>query len=125
MKKKQKKLYSQGKKRYLKKIVGTPEKPRFSVFRSRKHLYAQLIDDKNGLTLTSCSTLEKSLREQADFQKPRWRVNKQVASSVGYHLGVKAQAKGIFSSVFEKGKKAYHGRIQSVAVGARSAGLVF
>ena len=120
MKKKQKKLYLQEKKRYLKKIVGSSEKPRLSVFRSHKHIYAQLIDDKNSLTLVFSSTLEKDIKE-----KMKSVSNKEASFLVGEKIGKKAKEKAITSVVFDKGKKAYHGRIKSLAEGARKAGLYF
>ncbi len=123
MKKKEKKVYLQEKKRYLKKIVGSPEKPRLSVFRSHKHIYAQLIDDTNSLTLVSFSTLEKEIKEKMKSKKSS--ANKESSFLVGKKIGQKAKEKSIISIVFDKGKRAYHGRIKSLAEGAREAGLYF
>lgn len=118
MKKKVKKLYIQQKKRYLKKIVGTIEKPRLSIFRSHKHIYAQLIDDKHGHTLCFSSTLDKNLGIS--------KTNNQVASVlVGTDLAKKALKKEIKAVVFDRGNKPYHGRIRSIAEGARIEGLNF
>lgn len=118
MKKTVKKLYVQQKKRYLKKIVGNQEKPRLSVFRSHKHIYGQLIDDKNGHTLAFSSTLNKSLNiENSSDQK--------AAYIVGQDLAKKATEKDITTIVFDRGNKPYHGRIKSLADGAREQGLIF
>jgi large subunit ribosomal protein L18 len=118
MKKRTKKLYLQAKKRYLKKIVGNLEKPRLSVFRSHKHIYAQLIDDEKGHTLAFSSTLNKNLElTSTNTQK--------AAFLVGQDLSKKAIQKEIKSIVFDRGNKPYHGRIKSLAEGARSNGLIF
>ena len=120
MKKKIKKIYLQQKKRYLKKIIGTLDKPRLSVFRSHKHIYAQLIDDKNGKTLAFSSTLEttfdKNLFNSATAEAAKW---------VGEDLAQKALPKNINIVVFDRGDRPYHGRIQKVAEGAREKGLIF
>jgi|TARA_B110000093_G_scaffold183433_1_gene234900 large subunit ribosomal protein L18 len=118
MKKQTKKLYLQQKKRYLKKIIGSNEKPRLSVFRSHKHIYAQLIDDKNGKTLAFSSTLDRVLKLENT-------ANQAAAYSVGEMLGQKAIAKNINLVAFDKGNKPYHGRIRNLAEGAREAGLIF
>ena len=118
MKKTVKKLYVQQKKRYLKKIVGNQDKPRLSVFRSHKHIYGQLIDDKNGHTLAFSSTLNKSLNiENSSDQK--------AAYIVGQDLAKKATEKDITTIVFDRGNRPYHGRIKSLADGAREQGLIF
>lgn len=120
MKKKEKKLYLQKKKRYLKKIVGTFEKPRLSVFRSHSHIYAQLIDDTHSCTLTSCSTLEKkNLPSQISS------ATKLAAFEVGKIIAGRALSKDIKVIAFDRGNRPYRGRIQSVAEGAREAGLIF
>jgi large subunit ribosomal protein L18 len=120
MKKKQKKLYVQQKKRYLKKIVGSLVKPRLSVFRSHKHIYAQLIDDKNGHTLAATSTLDPQILKSLE------NITQQEASFiVGKHLAEKATLKNISFVVFDRGIRPYHGRIKQIAEGAREAGLVF
>ena len=118
MKKTVKKLYVQQKKRYLKKIVGNQDKPRLSVFRSHKHIYGQLIDDKNGHTLAFSSTLNKSSNiENSSDQK--------AAYIVGQDLAKKATEKDITTIVFDRGNRPYHGRIKSLADGAREQGLIF
>jgi large subunit ribosomal protein L18 len=120
MKKSKKKLYLQSKKRSLKKIIGTIEKPRLAVFRSHKHIYAQLIDDKNGHTLAFSSTLDK------DFDPAITVKSTKVASFlVGQILAKKATLKQIQTVVFDRGNRPYHGRIQQVAEGAREQGLIF
>ena len=120
MKKKIKKIYLQQKKRYLQKISGTVEKPRLSVFRSHKHIYAQLIDDKNGRTLAFSSTLDAILNKVIGSS-----ATSEAAKLVGEDLGKKALAKNISSVVFDRGNRPYHGRIKQVAEGARQEGLIF
>ena len=120
MKKRSKKIHLQGKKRYLKKIVGTSEKPRLSVFRSHKHIYAQLIDDKNGQTLAFSSTLDKLI-----FAEISSKATKEASLLVGQNLAKKALEKQISSVVFDRGNRPYHGRIASLAEGARQQGLTF
>jgi len=118
MKKRIKKLYIQQKKRYLKKIVGTVEKPRLAVFRSHNHIYAQLIDDQNANTLAFSSTLNKNLQLNITS-------NQNAAYLVGQDLAQKAIQKQIKTVVFDRGNKPYHGRIKSLAEGARNDGLIF
>lgn len=120
MKKKLKKVYLQQKKRYLKKIIGTIKKPRLSVFKSHKHIYAQLIDDKNGHTLAFSSTLDKNLSSQIESS-----ATQTAAFLVGENLAKKAVEKQISFVVFDRGNKPYHGRIKSIAEGARQQGLIF
>lgn len=107
--------------RVRKKIKGTPEKPRLSVFRSLNRIYLQVIDDVNGVTLASASSLTKEIAEEIKSTKTK------VAQSkiVGKHLGKIAIEKGIETVVFDRNGFGYHGRIQSVADGAREAGLKF
>lgn len=99
------------------KISGTAECPRLNVFRSLKHIYAQLIDDTAGVTLVSASSLEK------DFTA--YGGNKDAANSVGKILAERAAAKNITTVVFDRGGYIYHGRVQSLAEGAREGGLKF
>ena len=120
MKKKAKKIYLQQKKRYLKKIIGTAEKPRLSVFRSHRHIYAQLIDDMRSTTLAFSSTLEKTISEHVSST-----ATKPASYLVGQILAQKAKEKEILTVVFDRGQRPYHGRIQSVAEGAREQGLIF
>jgi large subunit ribosomal protein L18 len=120
MKKRIKKLYLQQKKRSLKKIVGTIEKPRLSVFKSHKHIYGQLIDDKTGKTLSACSTVEKLISSQVETTS-----NQDAAFIVGKELAKRAITKEISLIVFDRGSKPYHGRIKRLAEGARQEGLIF
>jgi len=104
--------------RIRKKISGTAAKPRLSVFRSNNDIYAQLIDDANGVTLASASSREKDVVAQ--------KVNKSSKSSlVGQAIAKKAIALGITTCVFDRGGYLYHGRVKSVAEGAREGGLKF
>lgn len=99
------------------KISGTPERPRLSVFRSAKHVYAQLIDDVNGVTLASASTQDKGFEGFGG--------NKQAAHKVGAALAQKAGEKGITEVVFDRSGYIYHGRVKELAEGAREGGLKF
>lgn len=103
--------------RVRKKISGTPERPRLNVFRSAKHIYAQLIDDVNGVTLVAASSLEK------DFEGSG--ANKEAAKKVGQMIAKKAVDKGIENVVFDRSGYLYHGRVMELAEGARECGLKF
>jgi large subunit ribosomal protein L18 len=107
-------------KRVRKKIFGTPERPRLAVFRSQKHIYAQIIDDLHGHTLVSCSTLDPEIRGQV-----RTGANKEAARLVGQVLGRRAVAAGIEKVCFDRRHYKYHGRVAALAEGAREAGLKF
>jgi large subunit ribosomal protein L18 len=121
MKKRIKKLYLQQKKRALKKVIGSLEKPRLSVFRSHNHIYGQLIDDKNGKTLVSCSTVDKLISlNLVDINSKQ-----EAASIIGIELAKRALSKNINVIVFDRGNRPYHGRIKSLAEGARQQGLLF
>lgn len=111
--KKRKRL--RNKARIRKKIFGTTELPRLNVFRSGKHIYAQVIDDLNKITLQSCSSL--NIKEKS---KPV-----ETAKKVGEMIGKKALSKKIKEVVFDRGGFIYHGRVKALAEGARSAGLKF
>ena len=106
--------------RVRKKISGTAERPRLSVYRSTNHIYAQIIDDVKGHTLCAASTLDKDIAQKvAD-------VNKTAAAKVvGATIAEKAKALGITEVVFDRGGYIYTGRVQSLADGAREAGLEF
>ena len=104
-------------KRVRAKISGTPERPRLNVFRSLNHIYAQVIDDVNGKTLVSASSVEK------DFGMTGG--NCDAAKKVGQTVAERAVAKGITEVVFDRGGYVYHGRVQSLAEGAREGGLKF
>ena len=99
------------------KISGTPERPRLNVFRSNANIYAQIIDDVNGVTLVAANTLEK------DFEGACG--NCEAAKKVGAVLAERAKAKGIETVVFDRGGYVYHGRVAALAEGAREAGLNF
>ena len=99
------------------KISGTPERPRLNVFRSNANIYAQLIDDVNGVTLVSANTLEKEFEGATG--------NCEAAKKVGTVLAERAKAKGIDKVVFDRGGYIYHGRVAALAEGAREAGLEF
>jgi large subunit ribosomal protein L18 len=113
----------QRQKRHLRvraKLSGTAERPRLAVYRSEKHIYAQLIDDTKGITLVSASTIDREMRDSTE--KP-WNV--EAASQVGKLLAKKALEKGISSVVFDRGGFNFHGRVKSLADGAREGGLKF
>ena len=118
--KKVKKLYLQQKKRALKKVVGTTERPRLAVFRSHKHIYAQLIDDSAAKTIAASSTVDKTLSSQIGKT-----ATKDASFLVGQKVAEKAREKNVTTIVFDRGNRPYHGRIQSVAEGARDTGLIF
>ena len=99
------------------KISGTPECPRLNVFRSAKHLYAQLIDDVNGVTLASASSMDKGFEGNGG--------NKEAAPKIGVTLAQRAIEKGISEVVFDRSGYIYHGRIKELAEGAREGGLKF
>lgn len=102
------------------KVSGTSECPRLSVYRSLNHIYAQIIDDVKGNTLVACSTVEKSVKAMVEG-----KTKKETAKIVGEELAKKALAKGIEAVVFDRGGYLYTGRVQSLADGAREAGLKF
>ena len=104
-------------KRVRGKIHGTAECPRLNVFRSLKHIYAQLIDDDKGVTLCAASTAEKSFEEYGG--------NAEAAKKVGKLLAERAAEKNITEVVFDRGGYIYHGGVQSLAEGAREGGLKF
>jgi large subunit ribosomal protein L18 len=104
--------------RVRKKVAGTAERPRLAVFRSNRHITAQVIDDRNGRTLASASTVEKDLRSNPGN-------NKAAAASVGRLVADRAKAAGVSQVVFDRGGFLYHGRVAAVADAAREAGLEF
>lgn len=101
-------------------VTGSPERPRLNVFRSGRHIYAQLIDDTVGRTLAAASTLDASLRPSLPELK---RVEE--ARAVGKLVGERAREKGVTKVVFDRGGWVYHGRVRAVAEGARESGLDF
>jgi large subunit ribosomal protein L18 len=104
-------------KRVRAKISGTPERPRLNVFRSAANIYAQIIDDVNGVTLVSASSLEKDFSCEG--------TKSDAAMQVGMNVAQRAKAKGIDTVVFDRGGYVYHGRVKALAEGARKGGLQF
>jgi large subunit ribosomal protein L18 len=111
------KLYNRTRVRYRirKKVFGTSQKPRLSVFRSNKEIYCQLIDDVNGVTLASASTKGQKKSGNKVLQ----------ASEIGKQIASKAKAVNVEKVVFDRGGYLYHGRVKSLANGAREGGLIF
>lgn len=106
--------------RSRRKIFGMPDRPRLTVFRTGRHIYAQIIDDMAGVTLASASTQMKTLRDQIKYGG-----NKDAAKAVGTALAKQAQEVGIKAVCFDRNGYKYHGRIKSLADAAREAGLAF
>ncbi len=100
------------------KLTGTAERPRLNVFRSNQHIYAQVIDDVNGVTLVSASTLDKDLALNGTS-------NIEAATKVGESVSKRAVEKGVKEVVFDRGGYLYHGRVKALAEAAREAGLQF
>lgn len=98
-------------------VSGTAERPRLNVYRSAKNIFAQVIDDVNGVTIASASTIEKDFNEYGG--------NKDAAKKVGQLVAERAKAKGVETVVFDRGGYVYHGRIKELAEGAREGGLQF
>ena len=108
------------KKRIRTKIWGSPERPRLSVFRSSRHIYAQVVDDVNGVTLAAASTLNPEIRQQEEVKGKI-----EDAKRVGKMIADKAKAQGINKVVFDRNGFLYHGRVRALAAAAREAGLEF
>lgn len=106
--------------RIRKRVEGTPERPRLTVFRSARHIYAQVIDDLGGATLCAASTQSPELREVIKGLK-----KSDAAAKVGAKVAELAKSKGIEAVVFDRQGRPYHGRIAALAKGAREAGLQF
>jgi large subunit ribosomal protein L18 len=106
-------------KRVRKKVSGTAQVPRLCVYKSIKHIYAQIIDDEKGQTLVAASTLEK------DFQELKSKANQEAAKLVGSAIADKAQAQGITQVVFDRNGYKYHGCVKTLADAARERGLQF
>jgi large subunit ribosomal protein L18 len=104
-----------------KKISGTRERPRLTIYRSGRHIYAQIIDDTSGRTLVSASTLSKDLKEELQKVKNP----KDVAKMVGLFTAKKALDKNIQTVVYDRNGYLYHGRVKALADGAREGGLKF
>ena len=106
--------------RIRKKIDGTIERPRLRVFKSNKHIYAQIINDATGKTLITMSTVDKGYSPSDDVKG-----KSAAAKMVGYMLAERARAAGIEKVVFDRGGYIYHGRVKSLSEGAREGGLIF
>ncbi len=106
--------------RIRKKVRGTVDQPRLSIFRSAKHVYAQVIDDTQGITLATASSVEKDFKEQDKFEN-----KKAAATYVGKLVAQRALDKGIKKVVFDRNGFLYHGRVKALSDGAREAGLKF
>jgi large subunit ribosomal protein L18 len=105
-------------KRRIRKISsGTPKRPRLAVFRSNKEIYAQVIDDTNGVTIAAASSQDKELKAEG--------TKTQIAAEVGKSIAKKAIEKGVSEVAFDRGGNLYHGRVKSLAEGAREGGLKF
>lgn len=110
------------KKRIRKKIFGTSERPRLSVFKSKKHIYAQIIDDIKGETICAASTLSPEIRQIRNEQKLK---GIELAKLVGSLIAKRALEKGVEKVVFDRNGFLYHGRVKSLADAARQQGLKF
>lgn len=106
--------------RVRKTVFGTPERPRLAVFRSEKHIYAQIIDDVAGHTLVAASTVEKDVQGKLSAT-----ANKEAAAAVGELVARRALDNGISTVVFDRGGYIYHGKVAALADAAREAGLQF
>src|SRR5438105_1268807 len=116
---KAKKVRQLRRRRHVRKhMMGTPERPRLSVQRSSKHIYAQLIDDLSGVTLVATSSLAEDVRGELKYGG-----NKKAAAVVGKKLAEKAREKGIQLAAFDRGHYRYHGRVQALAEAANAGGL--
>jgi large subunit ribosomal protein L18 len=101
-------------------ISGTPERPRLTIYKSLKRIYAQAVDDTKGIILAAASSLEKELRD-----KLKNGANMEAAKAVGAQIAAKLKEKGINSVVFDRNGNLYHGRVKALADSAREAGLQF
>jgi large subunit ribosomal protein L18 len=108
------------KKRIRKTIIGTEQRPRLCVFRSARHIYAQVVIDDKGQTLAAASSLEKTIKESADISN-----KKSAANLVGKLVAERALKKGVKQIVFDRNGFLYHGRVKAVSDGARETGLDF
>ncbi len=109
--------------RIRKKILGTPERPRLNIYRSMNHIYAQVIDDAQGVTLVSATSVEKGKGLKGDERPTGGNVGS--AKEVGKLIAERAKQKGINKVVFDRGGYLYHGRVKALADAAREAGLEF
>ena len=108
------------KKRVRAKISGTPQRPRLSVYKSNANIYAQIIDDVNGVTLASANTLQKDVADGLDSKS-----NAEAAAKVGEAIAKKASEAGITEVAFDRNGNIYHGKVKALAEAAREAGLKF
>ena len=108
------------KKRIRKRVFGTTDRPRLSVFRSKRHIYAQLIDDSSGHTMAAASSVEKIVKDNPENEN-----NISAATRIGQLIAERAIEKGVKKIVFDRNGFLYHGRIKAVSDGAREAGLEF
>ncbi len=106
--------------RMRRRVVGTPERPRLCVYRSLRHMHAQVIDDRSGRTLAAASSVDKEVRKQL-----KGGGNIAASKVVGKIIAERAQAAGVQQVVFDRGGYQYHGRVQALADAAREAGLKF
>jgi len=106
--------------RVRRKVSGTAARPRLNVFRSSRHIYAQVIDDQNGRTVVAASSLDPGLREETARGATR-----EAAKKVGAALARRALDKGVREVVFDRGGYIFHGRVKALADGAREQGLIF
>jgi len=116
-----KKRLERRRKRVRKKILGTPEKPRLCVYKSLRQVYAQMVDDKTGRTITAVSSLTPQVRAQIKPGDSKSAVSKKV----GLYLASKIKELGITAVVFDRNRYPYHGRVKSLAEGAREGGMGF
>ena len=117
-----KKLRQLRRRRHVRKRVrGTPERPRLTVFRSHKHIYAQIVNDIEGVTLASASSRAKGVRESLKS----YGGNKDAAAAIGKKLAEVAKSKGVTKVCFDRGHYRYHGRVKALADAAREGGLQF
>ncbi len=107
--------------RLRKKVRGTTDRPRLTVFRSSRNVFAQVIDDIGGVTLVSCSSIDKDMVDAVKAAKKK----SDLSTLVGEQVAKKALAKGIKQVVFDRNRYEYHGRVKAVAEGARKGGLEF
>jgi large subunit ribosomal protein L18 len=119
---KKQELRTRRKARIRKKIAGTPERPRLSVFKSARHIYAQVIDDTKGTTFVTASSNERDVKDNPELSGKN---KSEVAVFVGKLVAGRAKDKGITTVVFDRGGFIYHGRVKAVSDGAREGGLDF
>ena len=117
--------WTRRKRRVRKKITGSPERPRLSVYLSGRHIYAQIIDDTSGKTLAQASSIEKDFQEQVKGAEKSGGNTQGGAGLVGKVLGDRAKAGGIQQVVFDRNGYIYHGRVKALADGVRETGVKF